>query len=92
MRTKLFFSSPFKQRLEKYLLNGSEAVSSLPDVSRFGSTIFCSISSQGSRILSIPVDVLPTEVFLLWQRSEKLDDREWHELYPVREKLLWVKY
>lgn len=62
-----------------------ETVSSLSAVTRFGSDTFCSVSSHGSRMLSIPVDVLPTEVFLLWQSSEKLDDREWQELYPVRE-------
>ena len=69
----------FKQALCK------KAVSSLSATSRLGSAVFCSTSSHGSRILSIPVDVLPTEVFLLWQSSEKLDDREWQELYPVRE-------
>lgn len=82
---KVVFFSPLKHRPEGYLLRSSEAVSSLL-VSRFGSAIFCSISSHGSRMLSIPVDVLPTEVFLLWHSSEKLDDREWHELYPIGEK------
>lgn len=87
---KLDLNLSFK--LKGYLLSLSEAVSSLSAVSRFGSAIFCSTSSQGSKILSIPVDVLPTEVFLLWQNSEKLDDREWHVLYPVREKSLWIWY
>lgn len=86
MKIKLFFFSPFKHKLKAYLVSWSEAVSSLPARSRFGSAVFGSISSQGSRMLSMPVDVLPTEVFLLWQSSEKLDDREWQELYPVREK------
>lgn len=60
----------------------SEASSSLTATaeaaggSGFGSVVICSVSSHGSRMLSIPVDVLPTEVFLLWQNSEKLDDRE----------------
>lgn len=69
-----------------YLASFSEASSSLAVVvvavaaaavgSGLGSAVIGSVSSHGSRMLSIPVDVLPTEVFLLWQNSEKLDDRE----------------
>lgn len=67
-----------------YLASFSEASSSLAAVavavaavgSGLGSAVIGSVSSHGSRMLSIPVDVLPTEVFLLWQNSEKLDDRE----------------
>lgn len=48
----------------------------LTDVSILASVTFGSASSHGSRILPIPVEVLPTEGFLLWQSSDKLDDLE----------------
>lgn len=56
---------------------------SLTDVSILASVTFGSVSSHGSRILPIPVEVLPPEVVLLWQSSDRLDDLEWHVLYPV---------
>lgn len=83
LRGKVEFSHPPKLRARGYLTSVSEVVSSWSAVSKLGSANFCSVSSHGSRILSTPVEVLPTDVFLLWQNSEKLDDREWHVLYPV---------
>lgn len=51
------------------------------DASVSASITFGSVSSHASRILPVPVevlptDVLPTEVFLLWQSSDRLDDLE----------------
>lgn len=57
-------------------LQGFSGGASLAGVSVLASVTFGSVSSQGSRILPIPVEVLPTEVVLLWQRSVRLDDLE----------------
>ena len=35
-----------------------------------------SLSSLGSGILPMPVEALPTEVFLRWPHSDRLDERE----------------
>lgn len=57
-------------------LEGFSDGASLTGASISGSVTFGSVSSHGSRILPIPVEVLLTEVFLLWQSSDRLDDLE----------------
>lgn len=34
------------------------------------------LSSLGSGMLAMPVDALPTDVFLLWVNSDRLEERE----------------
>lgn len=34
------------------------------------------VSSEGSRMLAMPVEALPTEVFLRWVHSDRLEERE----------------
>lgn len=38
--------------------------------------VVLALSSLGSGMLAMPVDALPTEVFLLWVNSDRLEDRE----------------
>lgn len=41
-----------------------------------GGTVVWSLSSLGSGMLAMPVEALPIEVFLLWENSDRLEERE----------------